>query len=87
KPAPFPVHPALPSRPAPTLSPSITVVAMSPSVSPTTSTLGLQVVRPASAAWPKSSSRAVSALPMRARHHLVAVVCSRSSRAVLLLIS
>ncbi|KAJ6607778.1 hypothetical protein B0H10DRAFT_1955970 [Mycena sp. CBHHK59/15] len=64
KPAPFPFHPALPSRPAPTLSPSITVVAMSPAVSPTTSTLGLQVVRPASAAWPKSSSRAVSALPI-----------------------
>ncbi|KAJ6607170.1 hypothetical protein B0H10DRAFT_1956519 [Mycena sp. CBHHK59/15] len=63
KPAPFPIHPALPSRPAPTLSPSITVVAMSPAVSPTTSTLGLQVVRPASGAWPKSSSRGVSALP------------------------
>ncbi|KAJ6619186.1 hypothetical protein B0H10DRAFT_1947007 [Mycena sp. CBHHK59/15] len=56
---------------------------MSPTVSPTTSTLGLQVVRPASAAWPKSSSRAVSALPMRARHHLVAVDFNKLVRAEL----
>jgi hypothetical protein len=82
KPAPFPVHSALPSRPASTLPPSITVVALLLAVSLTTSTLSLQVVRPASGAWPKSSSRGVLTLPMRAQHDLFAVVHSRSSRAV-----
>ncbi|KAF8144501.1 hypothetical protein K438DRAFT_1782783 [Mycena galopus ATCC 62051] len=66
KPAPFPVHPALPSKPASTLPPSVTVVALSLAVSLTTSTLSLQVVRPASGTWPKSSSRSVLTLPMRA---------------------
>jgi hypothetical protein len=75
------------SEPALTLPPSITVVARLPTVSPTTSTLGLHVVWPASGAWPKYSSRDVSAPPMRARQHLFAVICSCSSCAVLVLVS